>query len=118
MIWCRLSLLVLGTIIMILANLAPGTIAIGSGDDKLNHALAFAVLAPVAACAFPRVNVIGLFFALMIFNAGIEISQAILDLGRQPDLADWAVGVLATLPVFGVIGLLRAARSRRDAHNG
>jgi hypothetical protein len=54
----------------------------------------------------------------MIFNAGIEISQAILDLGRQPDLADWGVGVLATLPVLGVLRLLPAARSRRDGQKG
>lgn len=115
MSWRRLCLLVLGATIIMLANLSPGTVRFGTGYDKLDHALAFAVLAPVAAFAFPRVSVVRLFIALMIFNAGIEISQAILNLDREPDIVDWAVGVGATLPVLAVVAVVRIAHAKRKA---
>lgn len=109
---CRLSLLAFASIVMILANIASGSIFIGSGHDKFDHALAFATLTPLAACAFPRAGIVAVFLGLMAFNAGIEVSQAFLGLGRQPDVADWTVGVLATLPVLGVIGVARFIRAR------
>lgn len=114
MTWCRLCLLLVGLSMLIVANLAPGTVALGSGHDKLDHALAFAGLVPLAACAFPQAGLITLFVALMLFNAGIEVSQAALALGRVPDLLDWGVGVLATLPVLGVVGIVRIALSSRS----
>lgn len=97
---------------MILANVVSGSIVIGSGHDKLDHALAFATLTPLAACALPRAGIVPVFFGLTAFNACIELSQAFLGLGRQPDVADWIVGVLATLPVLGVIGVARFIRTR------
>ncbi|MEQ5789322.1 hypothetical protein J3454_15630 [Erythrobacter sp. NFXS35] len=113
MIWCRLCLFLVGMFIFVVANLAPGTVAIGLGHDKLNHALAFACLTPLAAFAFPQAGLISLLFALMLFNAGIELTQAALAFGREPDLVDWGVGVLATLPVLGAVAIYRFARTAR-----
>lgn len=112
MTWCRLCLLVIASLIMIMANVAPGTFAIGSGYDKLDHALAFATLTPMAICAFPRAGLVPVFLGLLVFNTGIEVSQAFLGLGRQPDIFDWIVGVLATLSVLGSIGCFRLIRVR------
>jgi VanZ family protein len=69
-------------------------------------------LTPLAAFAFQRATIVSVFFGLMGFNACIELSQAFLGLGRQPDVADWIAGVLATLPVLGVIGVARFIRAR------
>lgn len=106
----RLPLLLAAGAIAILANLAPGTIQLGTSSDKLNHMLAFAALAPLALFAFPRAGVASLFLGLALFNAGVELSQAILSFGREPDLVDWTVGVIATIPFLGVVGLYRLYR--------
>lgn len=109
----RVFLVAIGAIIMVIANLAPGAASIGLPGDKLNHALAFAVLTPLAAWAFPRTRVLVLFAALMLFNAGIEVCQAVLNLGREPDIADWGVGVLATLPFLTLLTFYRLVRVER-----
>lgn len=90
--------------ILVLANLAPGVLQLGSPSDKLNHMLAFAVLTPLALIAFPRASALWVFVGLALFNAAIELSQAVLGQGREPDPLDWIAGVLATIPILAVVG--------------
>lgn len=99
--------------ISVVANLAPGALSIGSPSDKLNHALAFGLLAILALWAFPKTRVLVLFAALVIFSAGIELCQSIFDLGRAPDLADWGAGVIATVPVLGLAAIYRLDRLKQ-----
>lgn len=107
----RYFLFAVGLSILIIANVAPSTVSIGTPSDKLNHAIAFAVLTPLAVWAFPKTRVLLLFAALLLFNAGIEVCQAVLGLGRVPDLADWGVGILATVPFLGMVAVYRFLRS-------
>lgn len=107
----RLPLLVAAGAIAIIANLAPGTLQLGTPSDKLNHMLAFAALVPLALFAFPRAGVTAIFLGLAFFNAGIELSQAALSLGREPDPLDWAAGVIATIPFLAAVGLYRLYRA-------
>lgn len=110
--WLRLVFLIVATSIYVIANLAPVDVAIGTASDKLNHIMAFVVLAILAALAFPHVRLPILFALLLVFNAFIELSQAALNVGRQPDVVDWAVGAAATVPVLIGIALFRMSRSR------
>ena len=100
--------------ILTIANMAPGSLAVGTPNDKLNHLLAFAVLAPLTVLAFPKTKVLWLFGALMLFNAGIEVCQAMLNLGREPDFADWYTGVIATIPVLGTVAAFRLVKSKNE----
>lgn len=104
MYWRRLLLFVVAAAVIILANLAPGSWQPGTSNDKLNHMLAFAVLTPLALISFPSTSVVRIFFGLAFFNAGIELSQAALSLGREPDPLDWLAGTLATIPVLAAVG--------------
>lgn len=111
---CRLCLVAIASLILLLANLEPGTVAVGSGYDKLDHAMAYAALAPLAICAFPRASFVEVFAGLMVFNTGIELSQSIAGLGRQPDILDWAVGSLTSLIVLGAVAFFRFFCAQRE----
>lgn len=106
----QLPFLVAAVAVAVVANVAPGAPQLGTANDKLNHMLAFAILAPLALFAFPRRGVASVFVGLAFFNAGIEVTQALLCLGREPDPFDWAAGVVATIPCLAAVGLYRLYR--------
>lgn len=80
----------------------------GSPSDKVQHILAFTVLAALAAAAFPRARLVPIGAGLCLFGALIELVQAIPALHRDAELADW----LADIAAVGVV-LLLAWRLRR-----
>ncbi|MCJ7420400.1 hypothetical protein [Sphingomicrobium astaxanthinifaciens] len=84
----------------------------GNPGDKLQHFLAFATLALLAALAYPRAGLVTLLVVLSGFGALIELVQAIPALGRHPDLADWAVDTLATAMMLGLIDVTRRLQRR------
>ncbi|MEE4213081.1 MAG: hypothetical protein V2I43_27865 [Parvularcula sp.] len=92
---------------MIIANASPDAVRIGSSNDKLNHALAFAVLTPLAIWAFPRHSLVVVFLGLATFNALIEVAQAILEQGREADFADWLAGALVCAGLLVACALWR-----------
>jgi hypothetical protein len=63
--------------------------------DKLQHMLAFAVLAGLAAMAYPRFPALKLFAGLSAFGAIIEVVQAIPQLHRDSDPMDWVADTIA-----------------------
>lgn len=86
-VWFRRGVLVVPCFAMIVAANAPPDLAsFGFRNDKLNHALALAVLPPLTIWALPNTGPVPIFVGLALFNAGIEISQAVAGLGRTPDV--------------------------------
>lgn len=80
--------------------------------DKVQHALAYAILASVAGWALlPLVSApvrawrYALFFALG-FGGGMELLQALLPFKRSGDIGDVAANALGGVIIYGVVRLL------------
>ncbi|MHA6334508.1 hypothetical protein ACXYL9_12590 [Qipengyuania sp. CAU 1752] len=79
----------------------------GNPGDKFNHALAFAVLASLAALAYPRTQVITLWLYLSAFAGLLELLQFAPFLHRSPEWMDLGVGMLASGIALAVMALWR-----------
>lgn len=83
-------------------------------QDKVQHILAFSVLALLGVLAFPRLRGWWLGIGLAVFGALIEFVQAIPALHRDASVFDWIADVGAILVVLClallVRHLLRSAR--------
>ncbi|MCV3205774.1 hypothetical protein OHD62_05515 [Mesorhizobium sp. YC-39] len=64
-------------------------IAISLGHDKLDHAVAFAVLVTIGYFAWPKHRG-KLTFLLILTGAAIEVVQGLQMIGRDRDAWDWA----------------------------
>lgn len=109
--WSRLALIITSVTVFVIANLPAGMVSIGSSNDKLNHAMAFAVLTPLVILAFPAIRLWWVFVGLIAFNGCIELSQAAFGFGRQADILDWLAGVVATAVVM--VGFVAARAMSR-----
>jgi hypothetical protein len=114
----RALLLVICAALMIIANASPEAVRIGSANDKVNHALAFAVLTPIAIWAFPRQRLLTVFLGLATFNALIEVAQAVLGLGREADFGDWLTGALVCASLLLASALWRRANGNTHESAG
>lgn len=74
-------------------------------DDKVQHVALFALLAMLAALAYQDKPRWGIFLALVLYGAAVELAQA--RTGRSPELLDLVADALGAAVVF----LLR----RRDS---
>jgi hypothetical protein len=90
--------------------LLPHPPQIGNASDKVQHILAFAVLAGLAALAWPRrLLLIGL--GLFAFGGLIEVLQMIPSLHRDGQAGDWIADAAATSIVLALAAILnRIAR--------
>ena len=79
-------------------------------SDKTQHATAFAILAALGACAWPR-RLAQIAVVLMIIGGLIEILQMIPILHRDAEFADWAMDVAATLAVLLVVRMVQGKRA-------
>jgi hypothetical protein len=79
----------------------------GDPSDKIQHILAFSVLAGLAAAAFPRTSLIRILLQLSAFGALIELVQIIPALHRDGDWVDWAADTIAAAAVLGLAALVR-----------
>jgi VanZ family protein len=79
----------------------------GQPSDKIQHILAFAVLAGLAAAAYPRTSLLKILLLLSIFGASIELVQLIPGLHREGDWIDWAADTLAAGVVLVVAAFVR-----------
>jgi hypothetical protein len=91
---------------IIAANVPPALASFGFENDKLNHALALAVMTALTVWALPNTGPVPIFVGLALFNAGIELSQAVLGLGRTPDVMDWLTGALVSLLLLALANSL------------
>lgn len=77
-----------------------------SMNDKVNHALAFFVLAGLAHAGWPKAGPLRVFLLLTAFGALIEVAQYVMAAGRAAELLDLVadmVGILAGLVVARLV---------------
>ena len=79
-------------------------------SDKIQHATAFAVLAGLGACAWPR-RLVQIALVLIIIGGLIEILQMIPLLHRDAEFADWYADAAATLAALLLARLIQGKRT-------
>jgi len=79
----------------------------GRPSDKVQHIVAFLVLAGLGRWAYPNIRKREQLLALAGFGALIEMVQAIPALHRDSDPYDWVADVAAALTVFVIVWLWR-----------
>ena len=79
----------------------------GSPSDKVQHILAFVVLAVLARWAYPAASGPKLLIGLSLFGALIEVAQGIPGMNRDPDVIDWIADTLAAAAVLVLASLLQ-----------
>jgi uncharacterized membrane protein YcjF (UPF0283 family) len=84
----------------------------GQPSDKTQHILAFAVLAGLAAAAYPRASLVKILLLLSGFGALIEFTQTIPVLHREGDWVDWVADVMAVAVVLLLVALIRKRAAR------
>ncbi|MBY6016071.1 VanZ family protein [Qipengyuania gaetbuli] len=94
--------------VLVLAVLPSLSIPVNP-DDKLLHIAAFAVLALLAAGAFPQTRLRSLWFWLVGFAAAIEMIQLLMQQGREADWNDLMVGMSAAAVALFLVHLIRRA---------
>ena len=81
--------------------------------DKVNHMLAFATLAALAAAGWPRASRWRVIERLSFLGALIEVVQSIPALHRDCDIRDWIADTLAVAAVTGIAALIARTRKGR-----
>jgi VanZ family protein len=85
----------------------------GDPSDKVQHILAFLVLAALARLAYSRVRPVKIGLGLAAYGALIEFTQMIPALHRDAELLDWIADVCAASIVLILFSAARRLRSRR-----
>lgn len=80
--------------------------------DKINHILAFATLAGLAALAFPDTPRLRVVERLSFLGALIEVVQSIPVLQRNCDVRDWIADTLAVVVVTAIAASLARLHRR------
>jgi VanZ family protein len=83
----------------------------GNPSDKVQHIVAFLVLAALASLAYPRAKPLKIGIGLCAYGALIEFVQMIPALNRDAELLDWIADTVAASVVLVLFALFR--RSRR-----
>jgi hypothetical protein len=87
----------------------------GNPPDKIQHIVAFLVLAVLGHWAYPEVKKRKLLLGLMILGALIELAQMIPAIHRDSDPYDWIADTGASLTVFVILAAWGYAHARRRA---
>ncbi len=113
-VFARAAFFAAAIAILILANLPDPPQLPGQLSDKVQHMLAFVVLAGLARIAWPKVAWWAILISLAAFGALIEMLQAAAELGRDPSMADWLADVAAiALALIAISATGRLARMAR-----
>jgi hypothetical protein len=109
---CRALLAIAIMIAVVLALLPhPPHLPLDSLGDKVEHSLAFAVIALLAVAGFPETPLIRIGERLSFLGALIEVFQSIPALHRDCDVLDW---ITDTVAIIVVLLIARAIRRRAD----
>lgn len=87
----------------------------GDPSDKVQHILAFAVLAALAASAYARTALVRIALGLSAFGALIELVQTIPALHRDASWLDWLADTVSAAAVLGLVALYRVSRHAAQA---
>lgn len=95
--------------------LLPKPVALpGNPSDKVQHIVAFLVLAALASLAYPRANPLKVGFGLSAYGALIEFAQMIPVLNRDAELLDWIADTVAAAIVLLLFFVLRRRFAERQ----
>ena len=92
----------------------PPALPIDAYGDKFEHMLAFAVMALLAAIAYPEVPLTRTAERLSFLGSLIEVGQSIPFLHRDCDIRDWFADTAAVMVVLGLYALVRRLSGRRS----
>jgi VanZ family protein len=81
-------------------------------SDKLEHAVAWAVLTLTAALLWPSRLWAGAAYALVL-GAVVEVLQAVMPLGRDGDWRDWVADACGVTAAAVIVLIARRLRARR-----
>ena len=110
-LYFRLSFWLCALFIFGLAVVPQPLELLNSTSDKVLHIIAFAVLAALAAFAFPGTSRLKLVALLSLFGAAIEVAQLIPSLNRDSDPADWLADTVSAARVAAAMAWWRDQRS-------
>lgn len=99
---------------LLVASIPQPIVLPGDPTDKVQHIIAFAVLALLGALAYTGLRLILLLLGLSVFGALIELLQLIPSLNRTADWSDLAADILTLVIVFGAIFVVRRMRRQAD----
>ena len=86
-------------------------------SDKVQHVVAFALLALLGRIAYPSASKMTLLVGLSAFGALIEAGQSIPMLNRSPELLDWVADTAAVAVVLACASIFSGANSGdREGH--
>jgi VanZ family protein len=85
----------------------------GEPSDKVQHIIAFVVLAILVSGAYRNTSTLRLLIGLSLFGAAIELVQLIPPLHRDGDWVDWFADTAAAGTVLMLEHLRRNAADRR-----
>ena len=107
----RLFALALGatSLAVVVFAVLPSLSIPGNPNDKILHIVAFAVLALLAAGAFPHLPLRSLWIWLVGFAAAIELIQLLMQQGRDADWDDLMVGMSAAAVALFIVHVIRRA---------
>ncbi|MXO60039.1 teicoplanin resistance protein VanZ [Altererythrobacter salegens] len=91
------------------SKMAPSVFA----SDKLNHMLAFFVLASFAKSLWPRKKLLTIFGLLALYGGLIEVIQWAMGFGRDADWVDFLADVVAIC--FGLAAVKLMNTNRKSA---
>ena len=82
----------------------------GDPTDKVQHIIAFATLAALAAAAYPRTRLLAILIGLSAFGGAIEIFQMNPLISRDASWWDWIAETFAAGTVLFFVHRLRSKR--------
>ena len=85
----------------------PATPVPEAVSDKVQHLTAFALLAGLAAAAYPKRSPLRIGIGLAAFGAAIELIQLIPALNRYGDVGDWIADLAGIALGLGFAALVR-----------
>ena len=103
----RLAFWAAGAFAFVMAVLPQPPHLPGDPSDKIQHILAFAVLACLAALGYRRVRALRIGLGLSAFGAVIELVQLVPVLHRDGDVVDWCADTLSAGLVLAAARLLQ-----------
>lgn len=111
---CKAAL-VLAIFLLIYFSLVPSDSIEVSASDKILHFIAYAIIASVAAAAFPRAGLLSVFLGASALGATLEVAQALFGTGRSASLADQLANMGgAALVILGWVILAMLMNARRQ----
>lgn len=113
--WRRIAFVLLWVAIFVAVVMAllphPPALPIDRYGDKVEHMLAFGVIALLAAMSYREVPLARIGERLSFLGALIEVGQSIPALHRDCDIRDWIADTIAVIVMLSLYALARRVRN-------